>query len=228
MKVGPAPNVKPLRVFAGFFTVASRSLAPTATRSADRSTVRIRVWRYSGRSALCGLECADATSDRSGERKERFDMTTFTRISDSGSAAGAATHIKLQGLGFFSLTAVRTDAGSLKLINWSTGGPAVSRVSDSGNQAGAVSAIAVTRVRNRTITAVRDGSGNLKLNSWDDGLGTGPIRRLGDSGSQAGAASVIAVHPGYPNAELPGLRPSPTRHAAGLVCLGAPVGGVRP
>ena len=67
-------------------------------------------------------------------------MTTFTRISDSGSAAGAATLITLQGLGFFSLTAVRTDAGSLKLINWKTGGPTVSRVSDSGGQAGAVSA----------------------------------------------------------------------------------------
>ena len=76
-------------------------------------------------------------------------MTTFTRISDSGSAAGAATLITLQDLGFFSLTALRTDAGSLKLINWQTGGPTVSRVSDSGGQAGAVSAIAVTRVRNR-------------------------------------------------------------------------------
>ncbi len=122
-------------------------------------------------------------------------MTTFTRIDDSGSDAGAATLITLQELGFFSLTAVRTQAGNLKLINWQTGGPTVSRGPDSGEQAGAVSAIAVTRVRNRTITAVRDGGGNLMLISWDDGLGTGPITRLDDSEGQAGAVSVIAVHP---------------------------------
>ena len=38
-------------------------------------------------------------------------MTTFTRVSDSGSDAGAATLITLQPLGFFSLTPVRTKPG---------------------------------------------------------------------------------------------------------------------
>ena len=128
-------------------------------------------------------------------------MTTFTRIDDSGSDAGAATLIALQELGFFSLTALRTDAGSLKLINWQTGGPTISRGSDSGEQAGAVSAIAVTRVRNRTITAVRDGGGNLKLISWDDGLGTGPITRLHDSGVRRGR-SAWSPCTLYPNADL--------------------------
>ena len=108
-------------------------------------------------------------------------MTTFTRVSDSGSAAGAASHITIQDLSFFSLTAVRTGAGDLRLINWRTG-DTVSRISDSGNQAGAVSAIAVTRNLNRTVTAVRDGSGRLKLISWNDGVGEGSITRLADSG----------------------------------------------
>src|SRR4051794_25832354 len=112
-------------------------------------------------------------------------MTIFTRLSDSGSAAGEATHIAIQDLSFFSLTAVRTGAGTLKLINWGTG-DGVSRISDSGNQAGEVSAIAVTRNLNRTVTAVRDGNGNLKLISWNDGLGQGNIARLADSGNQAG------------------------------------------
>ena len=42
-------------------------------------------------------------------------MTTFTRVSDSDRLAGDATCITLNELGFFSLTAVRTGAGNLKL-----------------------------------------------------------------------------------------------------------------
>jgi hypothetical protein len=42
--------------------------------------------------------------------------TNFTRVSDGGSAAGAATEITLNELGFFSLSAVRTAAKNLKLI----------------------------------------------------------------------------------------------------------------
>jgi hypothetical protein len=47
--------------------------------------------------------------------------TTFRRVSDSGSAAGKATEITLIELGFFSLSAVKTGGGKLKLIAWRTG-----------------------------------------------------------------------------------------------------------
>lgn len=124
-------------------------------------------------------------------------MTTFTRIGDSGALAGEATDITVEDLGFYSLTAVRTGSGDLKLINWSTGSPGpVTRDSDSDNQAGAVSAISVARNRNRTVTAVRDGSGDLLLISWDDGNGSGPITRLKDTHGHAGAASIVTIVPG--------------------------------
>jgi len=118
--------------------------------------------------------------------------TTFTRVSDSGSAAGKATEITLNELGFFSLAAVKTDGGKLKLIAWRTG-DTVSRLADSGDQ-GAVGEIAMTRNLNRTVTAVSTGSGTLKLISWNDGSGsTKPIPLL-DSGDQ-GKASLIAIQP---------------------------------
>ncbi|GAA2145673.1 hypothetical protein GCM10009825_38590 [Arthrobacter humicola] len=126
-------------------------------------------------------------------------MTNFTRVGDSGALAGAATDIAVEQLGFYSLTAVRTGSGNLKLINWSTGGPgAVTRNSDSDDQAGEVSAIAVARNRNLTVTAVRDGSGDLLLISWDDGIGSGPISRLKDTHGKAGAASIVTIVPGPP------------------------------
>jgi hypothetical protein len=122
--------------------------------------------------------------------------TTFTRVNDSDALAGKATNIKINELGFFSLTAVRTGAGNLKLINWRTGGTdGVARLGDSDNLAGEVSEIALTRGLAGTVTAVRTGSGKLKLISWDDGLGQGPIQRLADSGNQAGEATLITVQP---------------------------------
>jgi hypothetical protein len=126
-------------------------------------------------------------------------MTNFMRVGDSGALAGAATDIAIEQLGFYSLTAVRTGSGNLKLINWSTGGPgAVTRMADSDDQAGAVSAIAVARNLNRTVTAVRDGSGDLLLISWDDGTGAGPISRLKDTHGKAGAATLVTIVPGPP------------------------------
>jgi hypothetical protein len=120
--------------------------------------------------------------------------TTFTRVSDSGSMAGEASHITLNGLGFFSLTAVRASDGDLKLIGWRTG-DTVSRLVDSGNQAGDVSEIAMTRNLNRTVTAVRTAERTLKLISWNDGTTLNSITRLADSGNQAGAASLITIKP---------------------------------
>ncbi len=124
-------------------------------------------------------------------------MTTFTRVGDSDSLAGEASHIAIEELGFYSLTAVRTGSGNLKLINWGTGAPGpVSRTGDSDDQAGAVSEIAVTRNRNLTVTAVRDGSDDLLLISWNDDAGSGDIARLKDTHGQAGTASLIAIEPG--------------------------------
>ena len=119
--------------------------------------------------------------------------TTFTRVNDSGSDAGAATRITLNELGFFTLSAVRTGAGNLKLIGWSTGGDKVSRLADSKNQAREVSEIAMTRNLNRTVTAVRTGSGILRLISWNDNSDLSNITRLKDSGGDAGEATQIAI-----------------------------------
>jgi hypothetical protein len=124
-------------------------------------------------------------------------MTTFTRVGDSGSLAGEATDITIEELGFYSLTAVRTGSGNLKLINWGTGAPGpVTRTGDSDDQAGAVSDIAVTRNRDLTVTAVRDGSDDLLLISWNDATGAGDIARLRDTHGQAGTASLIQIAPG--------------------------------
>jgi hypothetical protein len=121
--------------------------------------------------------------------------TTFTRVDDSDALAGKATRITLQGRGVYSLSAVRTDAGNLKLIGWSTGGATVSRQDDSANQAGAVSEIAMTRSRNIPVTAVRTANGTLKLISWDDNIDLSSINRLKDSANQAGEATRIAIQP---------------------------------
>jgi hypothetical protein len=121
--------------------------------------------------------------------------TTFTRVNDSDARAGAATRITLNELGFFSLSAVRTAAGNLRLIGWSTGSNTVDRLADSKNQAGAVSEIAMTRNLNRTVTAVRDGGGKLLLISWSDNSDLSNITRLKDSGDRAGAATQIAIQP---------------------------------
>jgi hypothetical protein len=118
-------------------------------------------------------------------------MTTFKRVSDSGRLAGKATNIALSDGGVFTLTAVRTAAGNLKLINWRTDGT-VSRLADSNNHAGAVSEIALGGARGYLITAVRDGSGNLKLISWDTDF-QNKIIRVADSGNQGEAASRIAA-----------------------------------
>jgi hypothetical protein len=121
--------------------------------------------------------------------------TTFTRVNDSDAHAGAATRITLNELGFFSLSAVRTAAGNLRLIGWSTGGNTVDRLADSKNQAGEVREIAMTRNLNRTVTAVRTGSGTLRLISWSDNSDLSNITRLNDSKQQAGEATQIAIQP---------------------------------
>jgi hypothetical protein len=118
-------------------------------------------------------------------------MTTFKRVSDSRRLAGKATNIALSDGATFTLTAVRTAAGNLKLITWRTDGT-VSRLADSNNQGGAASEIALGFARGYLITAIRDGSGNLKLISWDTDF-QNKIIRVADTSHQLEPASRIAA-----------------------------------
>src|SRR5690606_22944801 len=87
------------------------------------------------------------------------------------------------------VTAVQTQAGTLKLIAWSVASDGgVTRTGDSGDQAGKASSIALARNANgeEWVTAVRTSAGDLKLLSWRvDAAGTS-IQRAGDSGAAAG------------------------------------------
>jgi len=122
------------------------------------------------------------------------------RRSDSGSQAGfvaeiaAARHRQAQ-----VVTAVRTQAGTLKLIawtvaangalkliSWSVSDSTIRRLADSGSQAG--SARIVRAVRDpfgHILTAVKAANGSLKLITWNI-TATGTISRLSDSGDLAG------------------------------------------
>jgi hypothetical protein len=119
------------------------------------------------------------------------------RRGDSGSQAGfvaeiaAARHNQSQ-----VVTAVRTQAGDLKLIAWRVAaGGGISRTGDSSNQAGRATSIDIARntTGNRFVTACRTSSGRLKLISWSVNSSGSSINRSGDSGSQAGTASLIRI-----------------------------------
>jgi hypothetical protein len=121
----------------------------------------------------------------------------FCRRGDSGSQAGfvseiaAARHNTRQ-----VVTAVRTQARTLKLIAWRVNvNGSIVRTGDSGEQAGAASSISIARqpTGSRFVTAVRTSSGDLKLISWDVNNAGSAITRRGDSGNQAGRASLINI-----------------------------------
>jgi hypothetical protein len=119
------------------------------------------------------------------------------RRGDSGSQAGfvaeiaAARHRQSQ-----VVTAVRTQAGALKLIAWDVDANGnITRTGDSGAQAGAATSIAIARntTGNRFVTACRTASGRLKLISWNINNSGNTLSRLADSGAQAGTASMIRI-----------------------------------
>jgi len=125
------------------------------------------------------------------------DGKTVIRLGDSNNQAGATEIIAVASLNSEQLaTAVRTEAGNLKVIVWgiSPNGKTVTRLGDSGSQAGATDIIAIASLgSDQVATAVRTKEGNLKIIVWgvfDDGES---IARLGDSGSQAGAIDAIAL-----------------------------------
>jgi hypothetical protein len=121
------------------------------------------------------------------------------RRGDSGGQAGFVGEIDAARLGTRQvLTAVRTQAGDLKLIAWRVNvDGSVNRTGDSGNQAGTASSIAIARPPsgNRYITACRTSTGSLRLISWDVNPTGSTLTRRGDSGTQAGTASLIRVVP---------------------------------
>ena len=119
------------------------------------------------------------------------------RRGDSGDQAGfvaeiaAARHRQHQ-----IVNAVRTQAGTLKLIAWNVAaGGGISRTGDSGDQAGVASSIAIAANTSgsRFVTACRTSNGSLKLISWDVNAGGSTITRRGDSGDQAGVATLIKI-----------------------------------
>ena len=116
------------------------------------------------------------------------DGKTITRLGDSGNQAGAPDIIAVASLNLGRvITAVRTDAGNLKLICWGIfdGGKIVTRLGDSGNQAGITDLISLTSVgSSQVVTAVRTNEKNLKLIVWDVSDDGKTIARLGDSGNQ--------------------------------------------
>ena len=119
------------------------------------------------------------------------------RRGDSGAQAGFVAEIDaVRHRTTQTLTAVRTQAGKLRLIAWRVNANgSVIRTGDSGDQAGAASSISIARspTGNRYVTACRTSSGALRLISWDVNDSGTSITRRGDSGSQAGTASLIRV-----------------------------------
>jgi hypothetical protein len=119
----------------------------------------------------------------------------IVRRSDSGDLAGEVKSIAVPYSGSFtiqSVTAVITNSGNLRLINWHVGGsPNILRIADSGTQAGPVSAISIAKGVDVYVTAVRSGSGKLLLISWN--VDSNGIQRLADSGDMAGEADLIRI-----------------------------------
>jgi hypothetical protein len=87
------------------------------------------------------------------------DGKTVIRLGDSNNQAGATEIIAVASLNSEQLaTAVRTEAGSLKVIVWgiSPNGKTVTRLGDSGSQAGATDIIAIASLgSDQVATAVR-------------------------------------------------------------------------
>lgn len=121
----------------------------------------------------------------------------LVRRGDSGAQAGFVGEIAAVAppRGRRLVTAVRTQASTLKLIAWeSRTDGSLLRTADSGDQAGAARSIDIALAGpDEMVTAVRTSAGKLKLIGWDvanDGSG---IQRHGDSGEQAGTADLIKI-----------------------------------
>lgn len=119
------------------------------------------------------------------------------RRGDSGAQAGFVSEIAAARHGEHqTITAVRTQAGTLKLIAWNVApSGAIARTGDSGNQAGAATSIDIARngSSSRFVTSCRTGSGSLRLIAWNVNAAGNTVTRLGDSADAAGAATLIRI-----------------------------------
>lgn len=127
----------------------------------------------------------------------RMLYPSICRRGDSGEQAGFVSEISaVRHRTSQIITAVRTQAGTLKLIGWRlNANGSFTRTGDSGVLAGAATNIKIARNRNDAnfVTAVRTGANNLKLISWSINVAGSTITRLGDSGNLAGKASMINI-----------------------------------
>ena len=118
----------------------------------------------------------------------------FCRRKDSGNQAGGVLEIDTAASsdGQIVVNAVRTLAGTLKLIAWDV--DLVSRIGDSGLQAGEATLIQIARNRNsdQYVTACRTATGILKLISWNVSS-SGTIARRADSRNQGGTVSIVRL-----------------------------------
>ena len=117
--------------------------------------------------------------------------SAVARQGDSGDQAGYVDEIAaVRHRDHQVVTAVRTQAGELRLIAWNvepTG--TITRTGSSGEEAGLAAYIDVAGhvAGTQLVTSCAEsGSGALKLISWDVSDDGSVITRLGDSGSQAG------------------------------------------
>lgn len=105
------------------------------------------------------------------------DGKTVTRISDSANQAGAVDGLSCVSLPHVGdifeddapriITAVRTEAGALKLIAWRIGLDGTIQRKDSLDVPGTISSVrSVQFGYDLGISAVRDGDGRLKLVTW--------------------------------------------------------------
>jgi len=121
------------------------------------------------------------------------------RRGDSASDAGFVSEIAVARHRQHQIvTAVRTQAGTLKLITYNVGAGSIApRTGDSGSDAGAATFIDIARntTDSRFVTACRSASSRLVLISWDVNESGNAITRLRDSGSDAGNASMIRIAP---------------------------------
>jgi hypothetical protein len=129
--------------------------------------------------------------------------SAVTRQGDSGDQAGYVDEIAaVRHRDHQVVTAVRTQAGDLRLIAWNVGSTgAITRTGSSGEEAGLAAYIDIAGHVSGTklvTSCAESGSGDLKLISWDVSDDGSVVTRLGDSGSQAGAVTlttIIAVSP---------------------------------
>jgi len=117
------------------------------------------------------------------------------RITDSGNAAGSASHIDIARgpTSSIFITAIRSASGKLKLISWSAPGGTIQRQGDSGNAAGAATQIRIVALTDTCfVIACRASNGNLFLISWRLNA-DGSLTRLADSATAAGEAQSVSM-----------------------------------